>query len=96
MQTRAVNQQSVPGLVATLGPISASDIVYALVAEQRGRNEIELPKELLQDVESEPGSYQRGPAINVRQNLGGSQVCRNRRLDKSRNVHVSSKGPSRL
>ena len=40
-QTRAVNQQSVPGLVATLGPISASEIVYALVAEQRAGDEVE-------------------------------------------------------
>ena len=29
-QTRAVSQESVPGLVATLGPISASETVYAL------------------------------------------------------------------
>ena len=43
-QTRAVIQQSVPGLVATLGPISASEIVYALVVEQRAGDEIELPK----------------------------------------------------
>ena len=43
-QTRAVNQQNVPGLVATLGPISASEIVYALVAEQRAGTKIELPK----------------------------------------------------
>ena len=43
-KTRAVNQQSVPGLVATLGPISASVIVYALVAEQRACDEIGLPK----------------------------------------------------
>ena len=57
-QTRAVTQQSVPGLVATLGPISASDIVYALVADQRADDEIELLNELVQDVESEPGSYQ--------------------------------------
>ena len=34
-QTRAVNQQSVYGLVAALGPISASEIMYALLAEQR-------------------------------------------------------------
>ena len=57
-QTRAVNQQSVPVLVATLGPISTSEIEYARVAEQRAGDEIELPKELVQDVESEPGSYQ--------------------------------------
>ena len=57
-QTRAVNQQSVPGLVANLGPIFASEIVYALVAEQRAGDEIELPKGLVQDVESEPGNYQ--------------------------------------
>ena len=57
-QTRAVNQQSVPGLVAILGPISASETVYALLAEQKAGDEIELPKELVQDVESEPGSYQ--------------------------------------
>ena len=39
-QTRAVNQQSIPGLAATLGPISASEIVYAFVAEQRAGDEI--------------------------------------------------------
>ena len=44
--------------MATIGPISASEIVYSLVAEQRAGDEIELPKELVQDVESEPGSYQ--------------------------------------
>ena len=44
--------------MATLGPISASEIVYALVVEQRTGDEIELPKKLVQDVESEPGSYQ--------------------------------------
>ena len=44
--------------MATLEPISASEIVYALVAEQTAGDEIELPKELVQDVESEPGSYQ--------------------------------------
>ena len=43
-QTRVVNQQSVPGLVATLGPISASEIVNALVAEQRAGDGIKLPK----------------------------------------------------
>ena len=57
VQTRAVNQQSVPDLVATLGPISASEIVYGLVAEHRAGDEYELPKELVQDVESEPGNY---------------------------------------
>ena len=44
--------------MATLGPISASKIVYALVAEQRAGGEIELPKKLVQDVESERSSYQ--------------------------------------
>ena len=43
-QTRAVNQQSVSGLVATLGPISASEIMYALLAEQRAGDAVELPK----------------------------------------------------
>ena len=57
-QTRAVYQQSVSGLVATLGPISASEIMYALLAEQRASDAVELPQELVQDVESEPGSYQ--------------------------------------
>ena len=57
-QARAVNQQSVPGLVVTLGPVSAPEIVYALVAEQRADDEIEMPKELVQAVEPEPGSYQ--------------------------------------
>ena len=46
------------GLVAALGPISASEIMYALLAEQRAGDTVELPKELVQDVESEPGSYQ--------------------------------------
>ena len=55
-QTRVVNQQSVSGLAATLGPISASEIMCALLAEQRAGDDVELPKELVQDVESEPGS----------------------------------------
>ena len=41
-QTRAVNQQSVSGLVATLGPISASEIMYALLAEQRAGDDVEI------------------------------------------------------
>ena len=45
--------------MATLGPISRSEIVYAFVAEQRACDEIELPKELVQDIESGPGSYQK-------------------------------------
>ena len=57
-QTRANNQRSVPGLLATLGPISASERVYALVAEQREGDKIELQNELVKDVESEPGIYQ--------------------------------------
>ncbi|CAB1112906.1 unnamed protein product [Ectocarpus sp. CCAP 1310/34] len=57
-QTRAVNQQSVPGLVASLGPISATELVYTLMSEQRAGDETELPKELVQDVESVPDSYQ--------------------------------------
>ena len=32
--------------------------MYALLAEQRAGNAVELPKELVQDVESETGSYQ--------------------------------------
>ena len=32
--------------------------MYALLAEQRAGDVVELPKELVQDVESEPGSYQ--------------------------------------
>ena len=75
-QTRAVNQQSVSGLVATLGPISASEIMYALLAEQRAGDPVELPKELVQDVESKPGSYQEAPAIEARNDLGWSHVCR--------------------
>ncbi|CAB1096365.1 unnamed protein product [Ectocarpus sp. CCAP 1310/34] len=57
-QTRAVNQQSVSGLMATLGPISASEIVEAPLMEQRASDAVELPKVLIQDVQSEPGSYQ--------------------------------------
>ena len=33
-------------------------MVEALISEQRASDEGELPKELVQDVESEPGSYQ--------------------------------------
>ena len=32
--------------------------MYALLAEQRAGDAVELPKELVQGVESEPGSYQ--------------------------------------
>ena len=32
--------------------------MHALLAEQRVGDAVELPKELVQDVESEPGSYQ--------------------------------------
>ena len=32
--------------------------MYALLAEQRAGDAVALPKELVQDVESEPGSYQ--------------------------------------
>ena len=47
-KTHAANQQSVSGLVATLGPISASEIMYVLLAEQRAGDAVELPKELVQ------------------------------------------------
>ncbi|CAB1096609.1 unnamed protein product [Ectocarpus sp. CCAP 1310/34] len=57
-QTRAVNQQSVPGLMATIGPISGTEVLYALLSEQRAGDETESPKEVVQDVESEPGSYE--------------------------------------
>ena len=57
-QTRAVNQQTVPGLMATVGPIFATEVVYSLLSEQRAGDDTELPKELVQDVESEPGNYQ--------------------------------------
>ncbi|CAB1096750.1 unnamed protein product [Ectocarpus sp. CCAP 1310/34] len=56
-QTRTVNQQSVAGLMATLGLISALEILEALLVEQRASDAMELPKVLIQDVESEPGSY---------------------------------------
>ena len=32
--------------------------MYALLAEQRSGDAVELPNELVQDVKSEPGSYQ--------------------------------------
>ncbi|CAB1099792.1 unnamed protein product [Ectocarpus sp. CCAP 1310/34] len=50
--------KSVSGLMATLGPISASEIIEALLVEQRASDAMELPKVLIQDVESESGSYQ--------------------------------------
>ncbi|CAB1099879.1 unnamed protein product [Ectocarpus sp. CCAP 1310/34] len=55
--TRAVHQQSVSGLMATSGPISASEIVEARLVEQRASDTMELPRELIQAVETEPGSY---------------------------------------
>ena len=44
--------------MATVGPIFATEVVYSLLSEQRAGDETELPKELVQDVESEPGNYQ--------------------------------------
>ncbi|CAB1099628.1 unnamed protein product [Ectocarpus sp. CCAP 1310/34] len=43
--------------MATLGPIPASEIIEALLVEQRASDAMELPKVLIQDVETEPGSY---------------------------------------
>ncbi|CAB1115195.1 unnamed protein product [Ectocarpus sp. CCAP 1310/34] len=56
-QTRAVNQQTPSGLVAALGPLTASEITYTLVAEQKA-GQAQLPKEHIQDVQPEPDSYQ--------------------------------------
>ncbi|CAB1104601.1 unnamed protein product [Ectocarpus sp. CCAP 1310/34] len=43
--------------MATPGPISASELIDALLVEQRASDAMEMPKVLIQDVESEPGSY---------------------------------------
>ena len=39
--------------------MSASEIVYALVSEQRAGDEIELLKKMVQDVESKPGAIKK-------------------------------------
>ena len=57
-RTRAANQQSVSILLATLGPFAATEVVEALIAEQKASENEELPKELIQDVEPEPASFQ--------------------------------------
>jgi len=57
-RTRAANQQSASILLATLGPFAATEVVEALIAEQKASENEELPKELIQDVEPEPASFQ--------------------------------------
>ena len=56
--TRAEAQQGASVLFATLGPFAGTEMVEALISEQRASDEGELPKELVQDVESEPASFQ--------------------------------------
>ncbi|CAN0473829.1 unnamed protein product, partial [Scytosiphon promiscuus] len=55
-RTKAANQQSASVLLATRGPLSATEMV-ALIAEQRACEDEELPNELIQDVETEPASF---------------------------------------
>ena len=50
-RTRAANQQSASILLATLGRFAATEVVEALIAEQKASENEELPKELIQDVE---------------------------------------------
>ena len=57
-RTRAANQQSASILLATPGPFAATEVVEALIAEQKASENEELPKELIQDVEPEPASFQ--------------------------------------
>ena len=57
-RTRAANQQSASILLATLGPFAATEVVEALIGEQKASENEELPKELIQDVEPEPASFQ--------------------------------------
>ena len=57
-RTRAEAQQGASVLFATLGPFAGTEMVEALISEQRASDEGELPKELVQDVESEPASFQ--------------------------------------
>ena len=57
-RTRAANQQSASILLATLGPFAATEVVEALIAEPKASENEELPKELIQDVEPEPASFQ--------------------------------------
>ena len=69
--------------------------MYALLAEQRAGDAVELPKELVQDVESEPGSYQEARQSKDAMIWDGAMSAEVEGL-MSRNVHVSSKDPSRL
>ena len=57
-RTRAEAQQGASVLFATLGPFAGTEMVEALISEQRASDKGELPKELVQDVESEPASFQ--------------------------------------
>ena len=68
---------------------------YALLAEHRAGDAVELPKELVQDVESEPGSYQEARQSKHAKIWDGAMSAEVEGF-KSRNVHVSSKDPSRL
>ena len=43
---------------ATLRPFAGTEMVEALISEQRASDEGELPNELVQDVESESASFQ--------------------------------------
>ncbi|CAB1113542.1 unnamed protein product [Ectocarpus sp. CCAP 1310/34] len=91
-QTRAVNQQSATGLMATLGPISASELIEALLVEQRASDAMELPKVLIQDVESEPSSYKEARQSKYFSIWDKAMSAEFEGLFKSRNVRVSSKG----
>ena len=74
-RTRAEAQQGASVLFATLGPFAGTEMVEALASEQRAHDEGELPKELVQDVESEPASFQEA-CSSARFDLGQSHVCR--------------------
>ena len=63
--TRAEAQQGASVLFVTLGPFAGTEMVEALISEQRASDEGELPKELVQDVESEPASFQEPAALSM-------------------------------
>ena len=52
------DRQGASVLFAKLGPLAGTEMVEALISNQRTSDEGELPKELVQDVEFEPASFQ--------------------------------------
>ena len=57
-ESRAVEQQGASVLFSMLGPFAGTEMVEALISEQRASDEGELPKEPVGEVGPEPASFQ--------------------------------------